>query len=214
MREAAVGGHFLTLGCSGCQRMRLTAAGCADLVLLASIAVHLWLCPFSKVEESFNTQAVHDLLVHHGDLARVRRRSASPAGCSPENTALYTPPPRAPRSQYDHHVFPGVVPRTFLGAAALALTSAVPATLARMATGSKFPMQLAVRGALGAGVWVAHCMFRRAVGARFGGTAGTLLSLLTAAQFHLPFYMSRTLPNTFALALGPPAPPNAAPTLP
>lgn len=64
-------------------------------------------------------------------------------------------------------------------------------------------MQLAVRGTLGAGVWMAHCMFRRAVGARFGGTAGTLLSLLTAAQFHLPFYMSRTLPNTFALALGP-----------
>lgn len=79
------GRHFFRPAVSG---MRLTAAGCADLVLLASIAVHLWLCPFNKVEESFNTQAVHDLLVHRGNLERVRRRSAPPAGRSPGNPAL------------------------------------------------------------------------------------------------------------------------------
>jgi alpha-1,6-mannosyltransferase len=34
-----------------------------------------------------------------------------------------------------------------------------------------------------------------------GASVRRLFMLLTAAQFHLPFYMSRTLPNTFALCL-------------
>ena len=43
--------------------------------------------------------------------------------------------------------------------------------------------------------------FRRALRRKLGSPTAAAFMLLTATQFHLPFYMSRTLPNTFALIL-------------
>lgn len=43
---------------------------------------------------------------------------------------------------------------------------------------------------------------QRAVARRFGAGTSLVFVVVTACQFHLPYYMSRTLPNTFALILG------------
>lgn len=61
--------------------------------------MHLYLAPYSKVEESFNLQAIHDTLIH---------------GIPTRNAAAFF------RSHYDHFTFPGPVPRTFVGAVVMA----------------------------------------------------------------------------------------------
>ena len=64
----------------------------------AVILLHLWVAPYTKVEESFNVQAVHDILVH---------------GIPSENADQFF------TANYDHVSFPGSVPRTFVGALVL-----------------------------------------------------------------------------------------------
>ena len=47
--------------------------------------------------------------------------------------------------------------------------------------------------------WLALLRLSGAVQRRLGASTATMLCLQTAAQFHVPFYASRTLPNTVAL---------------
>lgn len=60
------------------------------------------------------------------------------------------------------------------------------------------PVRLILAGFNAAGL----CAIRRALQIRFGRTTGTFFTLLTCSQFHLMFWMGRTLPNMFALLPG------------
>lgn len=49
---------------------------------------------------------------------------------------------------------------------------------------------------------LALIIVQRAVSRRFGKQTSWWYALLTCSQFHLPFWMGRTLPNMFALIPG------------
>ncbi|XP_015762841.1 PREDICTED: dol-P-Man:Man(7)GlcNAc(2)-PP-Dol alpha-1,6-mannosyltransferase-like [Acropora digitifera] len=144
-----------------------------DNLLMAVFTLHLFICPFTKVEESFNIQAMHDFLYHGTDF-----------------------------SKYDHLEFPGVVPRTFLGPLLVSFVSYPVVMFARLAGASKLFSQFVVRFCLGSICLFAFSKFRSSVSHRFGSDVGRFMAAITATQFHFLFYVSRPLPNTFALVLG------------
>lgn len=110
-----------------------------DCLLMVTASVHVLLCPFTKVEESFNLQAVHDIL-HHGSSL----------------------------DDYDHHMFPGVVPRTFLGPLLVSGLGYPLVRTADMMGWSKTSHQVMVRMVLATSVLAAFSLFRSAVRNRFG----------------------------------------------
>ncbi|KAJ7125333.1 alpha-1,6-mannosyltransferase subunit [Mycena epipterygia] len=146
-----------------------------DGLILFTGWAHVLLAPYTKVEESFNLHAVHDVLMY---------------GVTPSSL-----------SNYDHFVFPGAVPRTFIGSVLLAWISTPAIYLANYfgLVSSKFELQVIVRLVLATINAVGLCLIRHAVSRRFGRPTGLYYTLLTCSQFHVPFWMGRTLPNMFAL---------------
>jgi alpha-1,6-mannosyltransferase len=143
-----------------------------DIFLFLIFMVYLLCCPYTKVEESFNMQAIHDLLEYRTNI-----------------------------DAYDHLQFPGVVPRTFLGAIVVAITCGPIYCASSLLNASGLHRQMLCRGALGFLVWLSFVWFRKSVHNCFGKRTSQLFMLLTMFQFHICFYATRTLPNIFALSL-------------
>jgi len=147
-----------------------------NLLIPALVLVHLFVAPYTKVEESFNVQATHDILEYGVPFSN--------------STAILA-------NQFDHVSFPGSVPRTFTGALLLG-------GIARPFTSllsSPDQTQILVRAILGLANAFALVSLRGAVDTAYGKTAGRWFILLQACQFHVNFYASRTLPNMFAFAI-------------
>ena len=151
--------------------MKVGVVPCA--ALYTSMFLLVWACPFTKVEESFNMQGIHDIL---------------------NFVSL---------DDFDHLEFPGVVPRTFLGALVISIIVMPISSLLTAGLGvSKMVSQYLVRIVLGTLLWGSFVYFADALNRKFSTQRriGDKFLYLSALQFHVPFYMSRTLPNTFALA--------------
>ncbi|KAL0576840.1 Dol-P-Man:Man(7)GlcNAc(2)-PP-Dol alpha-1,6-mannosyltransferase [Marasmius crinis-equi] len=146
-----------------------------DLLIVAAGWIHVLLAPYTKVEESFNLHATHDVLMY---------------GVGPANL-----------HKYDHFTFPGAVPRTFIGSMILGWISS---PLIRLGSSfdlvsGKLDIQIIVRITLTTLNALGLCCIRHAVSKRFGRLTGLFFTLFTLSQFHIPFWMGRTLPNMFAL---------------
>lgn len=144
-----------------------------SLLIPVVALVHLLAAPYTKVEESFNIQATHDVLVYGTPLSNVFQKLSS---------------------SYDHFAFPGAVPRTFIGPVLLAgIARPVEAILGDFAS-----PQFIVRALLGLFNVQALLFFKRQLHSACGPTVARWYVVLQASQFHIMFYASRTLPNMFA----------------
>ncbi|ORY88336.1 Alg9-like mannosyltransferase family-domain-containing protein [Leucosporidium creatinivorum] len=146
-------------------------------LIVAAPLLLVVLAPFTKVEESFSLHAVRDIL------------------------ALGFDPARLP--SYDHIEFPGAVPRSFIGPILLAGATYPLLALGKMAElwEEGLAVQMLVRAVLSLFSSLSLIFLSRRVRAAFGSNVARYTLLITATQFHVTFWMSRTLPNMFAFPL-------------
>ncbi|XP_064944894.1 dol-P-Man:Man(7)GlcNAc(2)-PP-Dol alpha-1,6-mannosyltransferase-like isoform X4 [Musa acuminata AAA Group] len=144
-----------------------------DLLIGSIAAFYVIMVPYTKVEESFNVQAMHDILYHRHHI-----------------------------DKYDHLDFPGVVPRTFMGALIFSVLASPLVLLMHAIHLPKIYSLLAVRMMVGCIVLLALRFFRiQQVRRKFGYHVEAFFAILTAIQFHLLFYSTRPLPNILAFGL-------------
>ncbi|KAG5887694.1 hypothetical protein JTB14_002015 [Gonioctena quinquepunctata] len=141
-------------------------------IMLIIATAHLVYCPFTKVEESFNLQAIHDILYHKFNL-----------------------------TQYDHLAFPGVVPRTFIGPLFIALLASPIVAVLQFLNINKFWAQYLVRTILATCVVSSFSILSKTLEKQFGSRWLQWFIAITVTQSHFMFYLSRPLPNIFALPL-------------
>ncbi|KAK6260952.1 hypothetical protein SCA6_015426 [Theobroma cacao] len=141
-----------------------------DLLLGSIAAFYVLMVPYTKVEESFNIQAMHDILYHRHHL-----------------------------DNYDHLEFPGVVPRTFIGALLVSILASPMVLAMQLLHLPKIYSLIIVRLALGCIILYTLRFLRTQVRNKFGHQVEAFFVILTAIQFHLLFYCTRALPNILAM---------------
>ncbi|KAK9749155.1 hypothetical protein RND81_02G105900 [Saponaria officinalis] len=143
-----------------------------DLILGLVAAFYVFAVPFTKVEESFNLQAMHDILYHWHHL-----------------------------DKYDHLEFPGVVPRTFIGAWVVSILASPAVLVVNILHLPKIYSLFVVRLVLGCIVLATLRFFRLEIRHKFGHQVEAFFVIFTVLQFHLLFYITRPLPNILALGV-------------
>ncbi|KAI5289303.1 dolichyl-P-Man:Man(7)GlcNAc(2)-PP-dolichol alpha-1,6-mannosyltransferase [Ascosphaera aggregata] len=169
-------------------------------LLLLLIQFHLFLAPYTKVEESFNIQAAHDFYKY---------------GVPTMSTA---DPSAFIRAHFDHLTFPGAVPRTLLGALVISKIAQLidPSCdgLSGQLLGNANLVAVSSRESIFAYLYLIHIV--RSILGLINGSAlifygwGLMKSygkgvaiwylIFILSQFHIVFYASRPLPNMFAFA--------------
>lgn len=168
-----------------------------DTALLVVISYHLVNSPYTKVEESFNIQAIHDILKY--GICDI--------------------------SKYDHLQFPGVVPRTFIGALLISFLTNPFIIISHLFSKSSsdisagFETQLLVRSIIGLTNAASLIYLKNSLQSMFDkymqseseqngksnknnldlirhfSSVGKWFLLFTMTSFHLMFYATRPLPN-------------------
>ncbi|URD77879.1 Alg9-like mannosyltransferase family [Musa troglodytarum] len=117
-----------------------------DLLIGSIAAFYAIMVPYTKVEESFNVQAMHDILYHRHHIEKARLTIFISVLLNILN--------------YDHLDFPGVVPRTFMGALIFSVLASPLVLLMHAIHLSKIYSLLAVRMMEGCIVLLALRFFR------------------------------------------------------
>ncbi|KAG7887741.1 hypothetical protein KL935_005316 [Ogataea polymorpha] len=160
-----------------------------DWILFATVVYHLLISPYTKVEESFNLHAVHDLI----------------------NYGIYDVP------HFDHKEFPGAVKRSFVGSLMIFIVSKPLLTIVDILDAwipsssfyhkdTQLVRQITVRFALGLVNLITFIKLRGAIfkSVRLsvhGERIQLWFSILQFSQFHFFYYASRTLPNFVAMPM-------------
>ena len=102
-------------------------------------------------------------------------------------------------SKFDHHEFPGVVPRT-------AVPSAIVASAVRLIPAclriSKYYSLILTRSIIGLLVAILLGKVHRRIRFLFGRSVAIFFMVITLSQPHFIFYASRPLPNIIVMPLG------------
>lgn len=181
------------------------------LVYFVAIA-HMVYTPFTKVEESFNMQAMHDILYHRTNISMVRLLYRYTPNFSSiftfSSTIITNTPVQCPEPFQVHQLFQRWHLQLYWSLKCLMYENSGLNTLVK--TKQWFVVYnhiknlnlLLVRLILAACVVYSWSKLRRTLQLKLGFHISIWYTLITISQFHFMFYTSRPLPNIMALPFG------------